>query len=308
MKKLKISIAGPGAVGGYYGALLARAGMDVKFLGRGRHLDVMKEKGLIVKSYKGDFHISPFASDDPAEIGPCDLILFCVKSFDSADMARFIKPMVGPSTIILSLQNGVENEEILGGILGADKILAGVAFIGSRIEKPGEIVHTASGNITFGEPDGGSSDRTKELEGIFNSAGIKAKLSGDIRKVMWQKMVWNCGFNAITALTGCSAAEVLLLKETREIVRKTMEEVIAVASALGIKLSEELPERTIAHTEKQGEIRTSMLVDIEKRQKMEIDGLNGVICRKGEEKGVPTPTNDVLYGMIKSINKRMENQ
>ena len=308
MKKLKIGIAGPGAVGGYYGALLTRAGMDVKFLGRGRHLDVMKEKGLSVKSYKGDFHISPFASDDPAEIGSCDLILFCVKSFDSANMARFIQPMVGPSTVILSLQNGVENEEILGNIYGADKVLAGVAFIGSRIEKPGVIVHTASGNITFGEPDGGSSDRTKELEEIFNSAGIKARLSDDIRKVMWQKMVWNCGFNAITALTRCSASEVLLVQETREIVRKTMEEVIAVAAALGVKFDASLPEKTIAHTEKQGEIRTSMLVDMEKGQKMEIDGLNGIVCHKGGEKGVPTPTNDVLYGMIKSINKRMENQ
>ena len=308
MKKLKISVAGPGAVGGYYGGLLARAGMDVTFLGRGRHLDAMKGKGLNVKSYKGDFHISPFATCDPAEIGLCDLILFCVKSFDTPDMAKFIRPMVGPSTIILSLQNGVENEEILGSILGADKILAGVAFIGSRIEKPGVIVHTASGNITFGEPDGGSSPRAKELEGIFNSAGIKAKLSDDIRKVIWQKMVWNCGFNAITALTGCSAAEVLLLKETREIVRKTMEEVIAVAGSLGVTLGDALPEKTIAHTEKQGEIRTSMLIDMEKGQQMEIDALNGTVCRKGGEKGVPTPTNDVLYGMIKSINKRMENQ
>ncbi len=308
MKKLKIGIAGPGAVGGYYGAHLARAGMDVKFLGRGRHLDVMKEKGLIVKSYKGDFHVSPFASADPAEIGPCDLILFCVKSFDSINMGRFIQPMVGPSTVILSLQNGVENEVILGELYGSDKVLAGVAFIGSRIEKPGKIVHTASGNITFGEPGGGSSHRTKELEELFNSAGINAKLSDDMKKVMWQKMVWNCGFNAITALTGCSATEVLLLKETREIVRKTMEEVIAVAAALGIEFDASLPEKTIAHTEKQGEIRTSMLVDMEKGQKMEIDGLNGAVCRNGREKGVPTPTNDVLYGMIKSINKRMENQ
>lgn len=308
MKKIKIGIAGAGAVGGYYGARLARAGMDVKFLGRGRHLDAMKEKGLSVRSYEGDFHVSPFASDEPDEIGPCDLILFCVKSFDSANMGRFIKPMVGPSTVILSLQNGVENEDILGELYGSDKVLAGVAFIGSRIEAPGEIVHTASGNITFGEPDGGSSPRTKELQEIFNSAGIKARLSDDMRKVIWQKMVWNCGFNAITALTGCNASEVLLLKETREIVRKTMEEVIAVASALGIELDPGLPEKTIAHTEKQGEIRTSMLVDMEKGKEMEIEGLNGPVCRKGAERGVPTPTNDVLYGMIKSINKRMENQ
>ena len=308
MEKLKIGIAGAGAVGGYYGARLAMAGMYVKFLGRGRHLDAMKEKGLSVRSYEGDFHVSPFASDDPAEIGPCDLILFCVKSFDSYNMGRFIKPMVGPSTIILSLQNGVENEEILGELYGVDKVLAGVAFIGSRIEAPGEIIHSASGNIKFGEPDGGSSPRTKELQEIFISAGIKARLSDDMMKVMWQKMVWNCGFNAVTALTGCSASEVLLLKETREIVRKTMEEVVAVASALEIELDACLPEKTMAHTEKQGEIRTSMLVDMEKGRKMEIEGLNGAVCRKGGERGVPTPTNDVLYGMIKSVNNRIENQ
>ena len=308
MEKLKIGIAGAGSVGGYYGARLAMAGMDVKFLGRGRHLDAMKEKGLSVRSYEGDFHVSPFASDDPAEIGPCDLILFCVKSFDSYNMGRFIKPMVGPSTIILSLQNGVENEEILGELYGVDKVLAGVAFIGSRIEAPGEIIHSASGNITFGEPDRGSSPRTKELQEIFNTAGIKARFSDDMKNVMWQKMVWNCGFNAVTALTGCSASEVLLLKETREIVRKTMEEVVAVALALGIELDAGLPEKTMAHTEKQGEIRTSMLVDMEKGRKMEIEGLNGAVCRKGGERGVPTPTNDVLYGMIKSVNNRIEHQ
>ena len=308
MKNLKIAIAGSGAVGGYYGALLALAGMDVTFLGRGKHLDAMNLKGLSVKSYKGDFHISPSATSNPAEIGQCDLILFCVKSFDTADMAEFIRPMVGPSSIILSLQNGVENEDILGDILGAEKILAGVAFIGSRIDKPGVIIHTASGHITFGEPGGGGSNRTRQLGDIFKSAGIEARLSDNIKKVMWQKMVWNCGFNAITALTGCSAAEVLLLSETKDIVSMTMEEVIAVAASLGIEFDAGLPEKTMAHTIKQGEIRTSMLLDMGKGQKMEIDGLNGTVCRKGGENGIPTPTNDILYGMIKSINKRIENQ
>ena len=303
---LKIGIVGAGAVGGYYGAQMLRAGMDVSFLVRGNHLSAFKEKGLNVKSYKGDFNVRPFASDNPVEIGACDLILFCVKSFDSESVGRFIKPMVGPSTVIISLQNGVENEEILGDLYGLDKGGAGVAFISSRIERPGELVHTASGDITFGELCGGSSHRAEELEKIFNSAGIKTRLSEDIIKVMWQKMVWNCGFNAVTALTGSDVSQVLSLVETRAIIRKTMEEVVAVASALGVKLGADLPEKTIAHTERQGEIRTSMLVDMEKGQKMEIEALNGAVCRRGIEKGVPTPVNDVLYGIIKRINKRME--
>ncbi len=303
-EEVKIAVVGAGGVGGYYGGLLARAGLNVSFLCRGAHLEAIMKRGLTVESYRGDFRVDVQATDDPAEIGVSDVVLFCVKSYDTEDAARMIRPMVGPATVVVSLQNGVDNEEVLGKILGKEKIMGGVAFIGSRIREPGVILHTAAGGMTLGEMSGGMSERGKMLVRLFESAGIEARLSEDIRKVMWRKMVWNCGFNALTALTGCTVGEVLALGEARAVIRAAMEEVIAVARALGIGLAGDLPEKTMSHTEKQGEIRTSMLMDNENGRRMEIEALNGAVSRRGRENGVPTPVNDVFYAAVKAVNVR----
>jgi len=301
---MKIAIAGAGAVGAYYGGLLARGGIDVTFLGRGKHLEALRKNGLRVKSYRGDFNMEVKTTDDPSATGIYDLILFCVKSFDTENMANLITPMVGPDTTIISLQNGIDNEELIGKVLGREKVMAGIAFIGARVEEPGLIVHSAAGNMTFGEIDGGPSERGKKILQVFESCNIEAKLTEDIKKAMWRKMVWNCGFNAITALTGCTAGEILGEKTTREVVQKTMEEIIAVAKGLGVFLDPDLPQKTIAHTEKQGEIKTSMLMDMENGRRMEIEALNGVVSKKGKEINSPTPTNDTLYSMVRAINKK----
>lgn len=301
---MKIAVAGPGGVGGYYGGLLARSGMDVTFLARGKHLEALQKEGLRVKSYKGDFHVKIKATDDPSQTGACHMILFCVKSFDTAHVADLIAPMVRPETTIISLQNGVDNEELIGRTLGMEKVMAGIAFIGSRVEAPGLIVHSAAGNMTFGEVGGGFSERGEKILQIFRSCGIEANLSEDMKKVMWQKMVWNCGFNAITALTGCTVSEILSDKSTKETVQKAMEEVVSVARGLAISIALDLPQKTIAHTEKQGEIKTSMLMDMEKGRRMEIEALNGAVSKKGRELKVETPVNDTLYGMVRAINKK----
>lgn len=301
--KTRIAVVGSGGVGGYFGGLLARAGLDVHFLARGAHLNAIKENGLKVISCQGDFAVKVNAVDDPATTGRCDIILFCVKSFDTQSMAEIIKPLVHRSTVIISLQNGVENEEILGNILGQEKVMGGVSFIGSRIKAPGIILHTAAGSLTFGEMAGGLSDRGLYLLRLFESAGIEATLSDNIKKVMWQKMVLNCGFNAITALTGRTVGEVLSVSEGRGLVKKAMDEVLRVAKGMGIPLREDLPEKTIAHTEKQGEIRTSMLVDMENGREVEIEALNGAVSRQARKLGLQTPVNDTLYAALTVINK-----
>ena len=301
---MKIAIAGPGGVGGYYGGLLARGGMDVTFLGRGKHLEALVSKGLQVNSYLGDFNITVKATDNPVQIGVCDLILFCVKSFQTEDMAQFISPMIGSETTIISLQNGVDNEEIIGKIVGEEKVMAGIAFIGSRIEEPGQIIHSTAGNMTIGELCGGSSERGEKICKVLTSCNIDVKLSEDIKKTMWRKMVWNCGFNAITALTGCTVGDILSDSSTKEIVQKAMEEVILVARKLDISLSRDLPEKTIAHTEQQGEIKTSMFMDMKNGRRMEIETLNGVVSKKGKELNLSTPINNALSAMVRIINKK----
>jgi len=303
-KRLKIAIIGAGGVGGYYGGLLSKAGMDVHLLARGEHLRMIKKRGLIIRSYKGNFRTKVEASDNPDHIGVSDLVLFCVKSFDTEKTAKQITRIVGPETSIISLQNGVGNEEIIGDILGHEKVMGGIAFIGSRIAEPGVILHTAAGSLSFGELDGEMSNRGKLINEIFKSAGIEANLSKNIKKSMWRKMVWNCGFNAITALTGCCVSETLELPETRKVIETAMEEVVKVAHSLGISLDEDLVGKTISSTERQGEIRTSMLVDMEKGKRMEIESINGAVSKMGEKSGIPTPVNDTLYGAVKAVNKR----
>ncbi|MBE9537261.1 MAG: ketopantoate reductase family protein [Proteobacteria bacterium] len=303
--KPKIAVVGAGAVGGYFGGRLAEAGHDVCFLARGRHLDALRSNGLIIKSCKGDAAIDPVvATDNPDEIGECHIVLFCVKSFDTAETAEAIRPLVGNSTTVISLQNGIENEEVLGEILGKEKVMGAVTFIGSRISEPGVIMHTAAGNLSIGETDGSMSVRGDNICRLFESSGIEARLTENIKKAMWQKMVWNCGFNAITALTGCTASEVLVLDESRIAIESTMIEVITLAKKLGIELSEDLPGKMIAHSEGQGAIRTSMLIDMESGRPMEIEALNGTISRKAKALGLASPINDTLYGMISSVNKK----
>ena len=302
-KKMKIAVVGPGGVGGYFGGLLAKAGLDVHFLGRGAHLEAIRKKGLEIRSCNGDFTVKVKAYSDPVEIGPCDLILFCVKAFDTKGTVERIKPLIDPSTIVLSLQNGVDNEASIGDVLGKEKVMGGIAFIGSRISEPGVILHTAAGSIAFGEIDGGESERGRSLLRLLEEAGIEAKLTENIKKTMWRKMVWNCGFNAITALTGCTVAQVLSCPESRSLIKAAMGEVIEVAISAGIGLAADIPEKTITQTEKQGEIRTSMLIDMERGRPMEIEALNGAVSRAGREFGVATPVNDTLYGLVTAVNR-----
>jgi len=303
--KTKIGVVGAGGVGGYFGGRLAEAGHDVRFLARGQHLETLKSKGLVIKSCKGNTVIKPvMVTDSPDEIGECNIVLFCVKSFDTAETAEAIRPLAGNTTTVISLQNGTENEEVLGKILGKEKVMGGVAFIGSRISEPGVILHTAAGNLTIGEMDGSMSVRGDNIRRLFESSGIEIRLTGNIQKAIWQKMVWNCGFNAITALTGCTVSEVLSLDESRDTIEGIMREVIALARKTGIDLDEDLPGRMMAHTESQGDIRTSMLIDMESGRPMEIEALNGKVSRKSREMGLASPINDTLYCMISSVNKK----
>jgi len=199
---MKVAVMGSGAVGGYFGGLLAKGGADVTFIARGKHLEALRAQGLAVKSVKGDFSLHVKATGDPNEVGPLNLILFCVKSYDTERAMRQALPMVGRETAVLSLQNGIDNEEKIASIIGKEKVLAGVAYIGSSVPEPGVISHEAEGKIVFGEMDGGLSDRVLKLREFFDRCGLPAEASPDIKKALWAKLAWNAPFNAINALAG----------------------------------------------------------------------------------------------------------
>lgn len=294
---------GAGAVGGYFGALLHRGGLDVTLIARGRHLEAIKAHGLRIKSTQGDLTVPAKAVGDPRAVGPVDLILFCVKSYDTESAARQCLPIVQESTAILCLQNGVDNEEKIAMVAGGEKVLGGVAYIGAGVSEPGVVVHTAEGRIVFGEMRGGVSERVRCLEQIFRDAGFPAEVSSNIQAILWGKLCWNAAFNALNTLVGGDVRVLVERPETRTLARQAMEEVRAVANANNVPLSADLAERLLTWTDTAaGAMKTSTRQDLEAGKRLEVEALNGAVVRKGEAAGVPTPFNFALYALLKAID------
>lgn len=300
---MKVVVMGAGAVGGYFGALLHRGGVDVTLIARGRHLEAIQARGLRIQSAVGDFTVPAKAVGDPRAVGPADLILFCVKSYDTESAARQCLPIVQAGTILLSLQNGVDNEAKIASVVGEARVLGGVAYIGAQVFEPGVIVHTAEGRIVFGEVHGGISERVRRLEQTFRDAGLPAEVSSNIRAILWGKLCWNAAFNAINALVGGDVHAVVERPAARKLAQAVMEEVRAVAAAEGIHLSEEIVDKLLHWTATAGAgVKTSTRQDFEAGKPLEVEALNGVVVLKGRAAGIPTPFNFALYGLLKAID------
>ena len=300
---MKVAVMGAGAVGGYFGALLHRGRMDVSLIARGPHLQAIKARGLHIKSYQGDFTVPAKAVGDPREIGPVDLILFCVKSYDTESAARQCLPIIREGTAILSLQNGVDNEEKIGVIAGVEKVLGGVAYIGAGVSAPGVIMHTAEGRIVFGEMTGGISDRGRRLERILREAGLPIELSPDIQAALWRKLCWNAAFNAINALVGGEVDILVRRPEGEALARAVMDEVRAVGASQGVHLPDDAADKLLHWTATAATgMKTSMRQDLEAGRRLEVDALNGVVVQRGQAAGIPTPYNFTLYALLKAID------
>src|SRR4051794_38062526 len=205
--QMRIAVMGSGAVGGYFGARLAAAGANVAFVARGKHLDAMRREGLRVKSAAGDLHARGCFTDNPAEIGAADLVLFCVKSYDSESASGQLAPMMGGGTVVLSLQNGVDNPDKLAARWGAERVLGGVVYLGAQLAAPGTIEHSAGGRIVLGSIDGHASAAAERVAAVLSAANIPCSVSPEIRKVLWSKLVWNAPFCAIACLAGATVGE-----------------------------------------------------------------------------------------------------
>jgi 2-dehydropantoate 2-reductase len=297
----KILIMGTGAVGGYFGGKLARAGNEVVFVARGENLRALKERGLRVVSCDGDFEVRPVtAVATPAEAGLCDLVLVCVKSHDTVAAAEALHSAVGPETIVVSLQNGIENEEILSRILGLPGLLGGLTHIGAELVAPGVVRHDSGGRLIFGEPGGGLSARAARLAALLASAGVSHHLSRHIDVMLWDKLAWNAAFNAATAITRRTVGELLAHPDGRPLVRAAMLEVVAVGRASGVPLDPARVEPEIDRSAKEiGQLRTSMLQDIDRGRPVEVEALNGAVIRAADRNGVAVPTHRVLYAVLR---------
>ncbi len=306
---MKIGIMGTGGVGGYFGGLLARAGMDVHFVARGKHLQSIQEEGLQVVSNQGSFRVMIHATPDPFEIGTADLLLFCVKSFDTEDSARLITPMVEDGTTILTLQNGIDNVDKLSEVFGPERVMGGTTYIESTIASPGIVAHSGKpGRIVYGELSGEKTPRAERILKAFQTAGIDAELSTNIQEILWLKFLFICGVHGVSTLTRSPLGLVLSCPETRELLTGVMQEVIDLATKRGVPLNKHALADAIALAESYNKkFKCSMLKDLEWRRPLEIEALNGMVVKLGKESGLDTPLNEAIYACLKLENRRIMN-
>ena len=288
------------AVGGYFGALLSRAGQDVTFIARGAHLDAIRTQGLRLEGPRGDFTVSARATDAPAEIGSVDYVLFCVKQYDAESAAELVKPLVAQGGVCISLMNGVDGQDRLAPILGADRVMGGLAFVAGVIERPGLIRYTSDmSSIVFGEADGHASERAVQLREACVAAGFSAEVSPDIRAAQWQKFVGLATNTALTALTRQPTGYVYHDADMLPFAQAALEEVVAVATANGVVLPPGTAERAPWLKKFPPGMYASMANDLLRGRRLELESLSGYIVRKGRELGVPTPVHAFAYACLK---------
>ncbi|MCH8112387.1 MAG: 2-dehydropantoate 2-reductase [Proteobacteria bacterium] len=302
---MKIAVMGAGGVGGYFGARLAASGQDVHFIARGPHLAAIRANGLRVKSDTGDVIIKPAqATDDPAGIGPADIVLFAVKLYDTDSAGRMLAPLIGPETGVVDLQNGVDAEDELAAIVGREHVVGGVAYISARIEEPGVILHVGKGaKLAFGELDGQRSSRVDALATACAAAGITHDVSENIETMIWSKLAMLASMSAISCLTRLPVDQALNVPETAELFRAAMKEVADVAAAKGVTLPDDALAGFTAVTRGGSSIRPSMLVDLERGKPLELDHLSGAVVRAGAELGVATPFHSMALALLKPFVK-----
>jgi 2-dehydropantoate 2-reductase len=302
---VRVLVLGAGAVGGYFGARLAEGQHDVTLVARGRNLEALRRDGLVVQLPDGTRRLSGIrAVDDPSQAPPPELALVCVKSYDTPAAASALRAAVRPDTIVLSLQNGVENEAVLARALELPPLLVGLTFIGVELVAPGTVHYTGRGEILFGEPDGSESPRARRLAEIFTSARVPFQLRDDILVVAWEKLAWNAGFNAVTTLTGRTVGEVLAQPATRDLIATTMIETDAVATTLGIPVRRDRLARVLAESAAEmPDFATSMLQDLRRGRRLEHDALNGAVVRAAARVGVAAPLNGTLLALLARLDR-----
>lgn len=299
---MRIAVMGAGGVGGYYGGRLAQAGHDVAFITRGEHLRAIQAGGLKLVGAAGDIVIpGAQATDDPGRLAPVDVVLFCVKLFDTEDAARAIAPLLSKGGVCITLQNGVDAQHRIGAIVGTDRVMGGIAFVSALIESPGVIRYTSMApSIKFGEADGRMTERAAGFCDACVAAGISAEVVPDIRAAQWHKFVGLTVNAALTSLTRKPVGVVYHDPDIVVIARAMFAEGAAVASAMGVKLPEDIVEWQLQNHQKfPPGMYASMYHDLARGRRLELDSLSGLIVRKGRELGVPTPLHSMAYACLK---------
>ena len=320
---MRFVVAGAGAIGGYIGARLTRAGADVVLVARGPHLKAMQDRGLRVTSPDGDFAVKPVVAGDIGAIGSADVVFLGVKAHGLTALAPTLAPVLGPDTVVVSMQNGIpwwyfqgyggELEGLRlervdpGGVIAAAieprRIVGSLAYFSTHMAEPGHIHHTEGNRISFGEPSGERTDRVRRIVEALMAAGFRCPATTRIRHEIWVKLLGNVAFNPISALTGGTLEELVRHPEVSRVVREVMRETEAVAAQLGIELPISIDQR-MAGAEKVGAHKTSMLQDREAGRPMEIEAVVGAVVELGDRLGVAMPATRAVYGCVKLLDEK----
>ena len=317
---MKIAVVGCGAVGSYYGAMLCRAGQEVHFLLRSDY-DVVRHRGVTIHSVKGDFHVQPGCARTPGEIGACDVVLIGLKTTANDQFPKLLPPLADPHTAVVTLQNGLGNEEQLARLVPADQILGGLCFVCLNRLEPGVIHHLAHGKVVLGEFQRPPQPRTHELAALLRRANVPCDVTANLARTHWEKLVWNIPFNGL-GVAGAAGYEALvsqpstlnpqqvlttdkLLGDPRweKLVRELMLEVIATANALGLNVSELQADKQIDRTRIMTAYKASTLLDFERHQPLELEGMFLEPLRLAKKAGVPVPRLAVLCEVLRQLDR-----
>ncbi len=301
---MHFAIIGAGAVGGFYGALLKRAGADVTFVARGAHLEAIQKNGLRVVGPLGDFTVRTPAERDPSKIGHVDVVMLAVKTYDNDTALPMLEHLVGPQTVVLTLQNGVDSPDHVAAVVGEGATLAGPTYIAAAIEGPGLIRQTGTHRrVVFGEyfgPRAAVTDRVRAIEAVMKEADIHAEAVADARAPLWEKFIYLAPFASFTAAARLPIGPLWADEGTRSTFLDAVAEVAAVARASGVDVNPDTRARITEYvTSIPPTTRSSMLIDLSQGKRIEVESLTGSVVRRGRAQGVPTPMMEALYAVLR---------
>jgi 2-dehydropantoate 2-reductase len=317
---MRFAIVGAGAIGAFAGAMLARSGEDVTLIARGAHLRAMQERGVRVRGSLGEFEARPAATDDPAAVGPVDVVMLTLKAHSLTEMAPRLAPLIGSETCVVSAQNGIpwwyfyqhggEWEEthletvdpggVISRSINPSRVVGCVVYPSTIITEPGVVEHIEGTRFAIGEPDGSKSERCRRIADTFIKAGLRCPIRTDIRHDMWVKLMGSVAFNPISALTRATLAEIVQCPETRELAAAIMTEAEAVAQKLGIDMGISI-ERRLEGALKVGHHKTSMLQDVETGRPPELESIVGAVVELGNKMGLALPCTKAVYACVKLL-------
>ena len=297
-----VAIVGSGALGLYYGAKLAQRGVPVSFLAR-RDLVHLQQKGLQIRCTKGDFHLKEIkAYAEPKQIGPVDLVIVAIKTTANCSLSTLLPLLIGPDTVVCTLQNGLGNEEMIGSIVGRERVLCGVCHVCVSRPSPGVALNMSGGNIRFSDLSGGNTPRAQSIAHLFEQAGIRCSVATSVGSARWYKLVWNVPFNGLSiAAGGIDTAQILANPVLHAETLVLMNEVMAASAALGFLQDPDHPNQEIARTQKMGAYQPSSLLDYLAEKPVELESIWGEALRQGTAAGVPMPQLKELYQKLKQL-------